>query len=105
MLECQCHWLIGAFQNFTDWSNMHETNKHRGGNKGLKIDLHGYHVLDDITGEKRIDGKLENQLLLENHTTSLLMPGICVVALLCCKYEVGRSPKWWCASACRESVS
>lgn len=58
-----------------------------------------------LQGKKIIDGKLENQQHLENHTTSLLMPGICVVAFLCYKYEVGRSPNWWCANACREFVS
>lgn len=77
----------------------------RGGEKGLKIDLHEENILDAITRQNRIDGELENQLLLENHTTSLLMPGICVVALLCYNCEVGRSPKWWFANACRESVS
>lgn len=79
-----------------------QANRERG-EKGVKIDLHD--ILDAITGQNRIDGELENQLLLENHTTSLLMPGICVVALLCYNCEVGRSPKWWFANACRESVS
>lgn len=84
--------------------HVQETSKHRGekwsGNRCTWVQQSKCHYRAKLnwweTGKSATSWKSHNLLAYARN--------LCW-GTSCYKYEVGRSPNWWCASACRDSVS